>query len=190
MEIQRNLKWYQQQAKRTCPDLFPDKDLSTSSFLNTSHMIYGMVSEIPELLEAIAKEDYVNVGEEIADLMWYIANYCTFHGIDLQDCLIIDGNKEVSYRTYPEVFCYFIGELADIEKKELAYKKTYSYEKQIDILQNLVYYIARCCRVMNIDFHKSLYNNIEKLKVRYKDKFTTEEATNRNLEQERTKLEG
>lgn len=184
-----NLKEYQQQAKRTCPDLFPDKDLGTASFLNTSHMIYGMISEIPELIEALGKEDYVNVGEELADIVWYVANYCTFHGIDLQDTLIVDGNKEVPCRTYIDAITYFIGELADIEKKELAYKKSYSYEKQIDILQNLMYYITRCCRVMNVDFHKSLHNNIEKLKVRFPDKFTEQNALNRNLELERKELE-
>ena len=40
-----------------------------------------------------------------------------------------------------------------------------------------------------IDYEKSLENNINKLKVRFPEKFTEENALNRNLKEERKVLE-
>lgn len=180
---------YQIQASRTCPDLFQDQDLGTSSFLNTAHMIYGMVSEAAELFESIYTNDIINDKEEIADIMWYVANYCTFNNIKLQDTLVVEAKEFPSRMGVHEAIVILIGELADLEKKELAYKKAFSYEKQMDILQNLVFYIVEFCKRRGISFYEALDKNIAKLKVRYPDKFTESDALNRNLEAERKELE-
>lgn len=181
------LNEYQELAKRTCPDLFPDQN--AGSFLNAAHMIYGMISEIPELLDAFYKQDQVNVGEELSDQNWYLANYCNFNNIKLQDLVIVDGVKDIPGRTYVEKIVYYIGELADLEKKELAYKKSFSAEKQIDILQNLFYWICSAYRDSKINIYESLEKNINKLKVRFPEKFETEKALNRDLDAERKVLE-
>lgn len=180
------LNEYQILAKRTCLDLFPDQN--AGSFLNTAHMIYGMISEVPELIKAIAKKDWVNVGEEISDIMWYLANYCTFNNIKLQDILILSGESKAQGSTVIEDIVYFIGELADLEKKELAYKKTFSLEKQICVLQNLLYQINKLYKLCGIDAYESLEKNINKLKVRFPDKFDEQLANNRNLKLERKVL--
>ena len=73
-----NLKEYQEQAKRTCPTLGNDK-------LDLAHMVLGMGSELNELDKAIFENDEVNKSEELSDIFWYIANYCTFRGFDLNE---------------------------------------------------------------------------------------------------------
>jgi hypothetical protein len=42
---------------------------------------------------------------------------------------------------------------------------------------------------LNFDFYQSLTNNINKLMVRYPEKFDTDKAINRDLENERKRLE-
>ncbi len=49
--------------------------------------------------------------------------------------------------------------------------------------------IASTYPEQGLDFYKLLENNINKLKIRYPDKFDTAKALNRDLESERKKLE-
>lgn len=97
-----NFKEFQQEAKRTCPDLltiYHDKDLNNNilnlnkllyfdkktenynnspEILNLLHTRIGIVTETEELMEAIAKKDKVGVSEELVDKLWYIANDILF----------------------------------------------------------------------------------------------------------------
>lgn len=175
-----NLKEYQEQTKRTCPSLDNDLDIP--------HMIYGMMSEIPELIQACNEQDNIGVGEELTDLMWYISNYCTFNNIELND-LIIDVPTPSKNLSITEGLMYWIGELADLNKKEIAYKKTYSLETELNVLQNLFYWIQVFYVRYNLDMYECLNKNIAKLKQRYPEKFSTEHALNRNLDAERKILE-
>lgn len=115
-----NLKEYQQEAKRTLPDL-------ENEDLNILHMLLGMQTEVAELADIWKKKiaykkavDWINVKEEFGDLNFYLANFCNITGL--------------------------------------------SWENSLDI-------------------------NIQKLKIRYPDKFSTEQALNRNLKEERKTLE-
>lgn len=181
MEIQNKLNWYQEQAKRTCPLLDSDLDIP--------HMIYGMMSEMPELIQACNNEDKINIGEELTDLVWYLSNYCRFQNIQLE-YLVIDVPAPSKNLTIIEDLMWWIGELADINKKEIAYGKVYSLETEINILQNLFYWIQVFYKRYNIDMYNCLDKNIAKLKQRYPEKFTTENALNRDLDAERQILEG
>jgi hypothetical protein len=49
--------------------------------------------------------------------------------------------------------------------------------------------LANIAEFYNLDFFQCLTNNIDKLKVRYPEKFTNEAAQNRDLEAERVELE-
>lgn len=81
------------------------------------------------------------------------------------------------------------GELLD------AFKKHIYYGKQLDVVNigeeiaDCMWYISNLCRLMEIDMEKMLENNINKLRVRYPEKFTNEHATNRDLDAERKELE-
>ena len=167
-----NLREYQQQASRTCPDLGTlDKNLI--------HMSVGVLTEIGELADIFKKNlaygkpiDYVNLGEEIADVCWYQINKDRLCGI--------------VYTSFDKPFHISMGplEIEDILDGLL----NYQVNCPNDVL-NLMYNIAESFSDNGVDFYKLLENNINKLKIRYPEKFTEENALNRNLELERKELE-
>jgi NTP pyrophosphatase (non-canonical NTP hydrolase) len=98
MEIQN----YQSKASRTMANL-------ESKILDELHMVLGMQTEAAEISDVFKKNiaynkdiDYVNVKEEIGDLMWYVANICNINGWDLRD-ILATNIKKLEAR-YPEKF--------------------------------------------------------------------------------------
>lgn len=96
-----NITEYKKQAMRTCAPL--------DNTDNNIHMILGMVTEVGELADVFKKElaygkdvDWVNVKEELGDLMWYIINFCTINNINLED--VLDTNIEKLKARYPDKF--------------------------------------------------------------------------------------
>ena len=76
-----------------------------------------------------------------------------------------------------------------------AYKKTIAYKKELDLvnvkeeLGDLLWYIANMCNIHGWDLRDIMQTNIDKLKARYPEKFTEENALNRDLNKERSILE-
>ena len=82
-----------------------------------------------------------------------------------------------------------VGELIDIFKKNLAYKKEVDWVNVEEELGDIVFYIASFCRMNSISLEDVILTNVAKLEERYKEKFTTQEAIIRDLEREREILE-
>lgn len=100
------MKWkdYLRDSARTCASL-GDK------VADNLHMVLGMVTEVAELADALKKAlaygkqvDWVNVEEEIGDLMWYVANFCRINGLDFED--ILERNINKLRVRYPEKFTH------------------------------------------------------------------------------------
>lgn len=96
-----NTQEYSQKAIRTMAKLTKDTD--------NLHMILGMVTETGELADVFKKNmaykkeiDWVNVKEEVGDLMWYIINFCSINGFDLEE--IMETNIKKLETRYPEKF--------------------------------------------------------------------------------------
>lgn len=96
------LKKYQHAAQRTNPDL-------GTRDLNNYHMLFGMSTEVGELEDVFKKNlaygkpiDWVNVEEEVGDLLWYIVNFCTINEIDIERAM----GKNISklFIRYPDKF--------------------------------------------------------------------------------------
>lgn len=210
MEEQNIFDWYQEQAKRTCPDLGSEK-------LNLAHMVLGIVSEEAERLVA---QDPINDLEEIADGIWYLANYCSMRNLKLRDFMkphasfksnldLLATDDELEF--YDELALQegimeevnrwiAYGDLQDLVKKFLAYNKPIDTKKEKEILSLLGgAYIASISTLfincdLDINSEKDLLkhilvSNIEKLRIRFPEKFSEENALNRNLEAERKVLE-
>jgi NTP pyrophosphatase (non-canonical NTP hydrolase) len=167
------IEQYQIEAKRTCPTLGSDK-------LDLAHMVLGIFSEFEEFTQAVNNNDMFNKSEECSDMMWYISNYCTFRFINLD---LLWYEKEFN----GETFIINVSILQDYVKKYIAYNRNINPEKEEEILKAILYNISKMYGM--IDVEKSLQNNIDKLKVRFPDKFSEELANNRNLTLERKKLE-
>jgi NTP pyrophosphatase (non-canonical NTP hydrolase) len=83
-------------------------DLGTKQ-LNNYHMIMGLITEVGELTDTFKKElayrkeiDWINIQEEMADILWYIAGLCDINGFDLEE--IMDNNIKKLMTRYPERF--------------------------------------------------------------------------------------
>jgi NTP pyrophosphatase (non-canonical NTP hydrolase) len=81
------------------------------------------------------------------------------------------------------------GELADVFKKELAYKKEIDWINVTEELGDMMWYIANFCNYRNINLEDVMEKNIQKLTARYPERFTQDKANNRDLPAERTILE-
>jgi NTP pyrophosphatase (non-canonical NTP hydrolase) len=182
---------YQGLAARTCPDLgTPD--------LNERHMNLGVVTEIGETLDIFKKFlayqkpiDIVNLGEELADTAWYIVNKCRFHEVPLDDnfdTVVAEISTIIKEGMFTEA------ELPLELKSEalltvilMTYCGPTNNMFNAPIVQLAV--LANIAQFYELDFFQLLTNNIDKLKVRYPEKFTNEAAQNRDLEAERAELE-
>lgn len=158
-----NITEYQELAARTCPDL-------GSNYLNRLHFEVGVLTEIGELADIFKKKlaynkelDLVHIGEEIADVCWYEVNK-----LGMYNSKTIEPKLDM------------IGPMDDHEiiTSLLHYKEFYV----LDLMYNIAVSLG-------LDFYKLLENNINKLKIRYPNKFDAEKALNRDLESERKELE-
>lgn len=92
---------YQRLAERTI-----NNNLDVSSLEH--HALHGMVSEIGELHGIYQKifqghnVDNIHAMKEVGDLLWFIAEYCTVNGWNLED--VMQMNIDKLKARYPEGF--------------------------------------------------------------------------------------
>ena len=176
------LDWYQEQAKRTIGDL--------GEKMNLAHMVLGIGSETEELYKAFINDDKINILEEICDKFWYIANYCTFRGYNLAELYIKRNEfKQEAWELNCEVEVIKYSMLQDCVKKYIAYNKPINKEIEENALKGILWSLEEVAFSENVNLFKGLENNINKLKVRFPDKFNEELALNRDLQKERLELE-
>ena len=165
---------YSELAARTCPDL-------GSQELNVLHMDLGVNTEIGELLDAIKRNiaygkelDMVNITEEFGDVNWYLVNLIRFTEGDLDT---------VSFYEERQRKISVIGLARELMEFSCQYNTLYT--DPIGLLEQFRY----ISDAFGIDFEDSLTRNINKLRVRFPDRFTQEAALNRDLITERSVLE-
>lgn len=152
------------------------------------HAVMGILTELDELLENYDRGfDSVNVLEEIGDVIWYFAILGREFGIDFPNLEIKEKAKEPQ-----KIIINLIKnscKLLDILKKKIYYNKPISEEVFVSLTRIISLNIADYMNYYDIDVEKSFEVNINKLKARYGEKFSSENAINRNLEVERQILE-
>mgnify|MGYP001167364184 FL=1 len=168
---------YQNLAVRTCK-VYDDNNM------NLLHMAVGLHSEYTELGDAILKEDKINIGEEIADHMWYLAVYCHFAAIPFDVVVFWD---EVPCTDHLSMLT---SKFVDVVKKKAIYgnrePKVWDLERKL--ITNIISKLFTIAYAFDLDMPKLLENNIEKLKVRFPEKYTDLSANNRNLDAEYEQL--
>ena len=111
MKIKDYVEW----TGNTCAKL-------ENQVLDDVHMIFGMATEVGELMDAYKKNiaykaelDMVNVQEEIGDIMFYIASFCRMNRLDLDK--IIETNVKKLESRYPEKFTEYHAKNRDLDKE-------------------------------------------------------------------------
>lgn len=138
------------------------------------HCVMGISTEQDEFLLAMDNKDRTNALEELGDMLWYTAI--------LQDA--IGFELECS-----ETNVYDISGLDAI-------KKTLFYGKELNVGDirtfgcNIVGYANNRIKLLGGDPEEVMYTIISKLKARYGDKFDADRTNNRDLDKERSILEG
>lgn len=111
MQLNEYCKW----TENTCAKL-------DNTVLDTCHMLMGMTTEVGELTDCFKKQlaydkdvDWVNVSEEIGDLMYYISSFCRMNNLDLEK--ILETNVAKLETRYPNKFTEYHAKNRDLEKE-------------------------------------------------------------------------
>jgi len=160
------------------------------------HAAIGMQTELGEMFEALflktrdgSELDIVNLREELGDVMWYLAIACD--NIDFYD-LEFEQYWNPKFEDFHD-YIYEINDLTinvlDSVKKSVFYKKPYDMELFISRITQIFQLSGHLSGLLEWDLHKLCEINIEKLRARYPEKFSSESAINRDLDTEREILE-
>lgn len=166
---------YQEAATRTRSQL-------GSKSSDSAHMCLGIVGEFSEFSQAIENGDVPNIKEEGGDIAWYIAGECDIHGISFQELAEeVESIELDSYDKEEED----IADYVDFVKRQFAYGKECDVVKLRQFLRFFLYVVNSHCL---IDAQTSLVDilqiNVNKLFVRYGEKFSNFNALNRDLDAE------
>lgn len=147
------------------------------------HCIMGIGSELEEIKLAIQNGDMINIGEEIADNMWFLSLGADELNFELPEpSSVFISNTTVSVEL--EMITNTVSKLLDIIKKIIFYGREYPVEDIKIALQNIYVCILHLCTLFNLNIDELKKKNIDKLAARYGDKFSEYLAINRNLDKE------
>jgi len=169
--------------------------------MDRHHMNMGAITEIGELLDAYKKAliykkelDTVNVQEEWADILWYLSNSLRLqvgydNYLNVKSCMdfigetdwviknnlsgVTNNNLEPNLMRNSILICIFLND----------YLKTYKDNPQLSIPS-----LIKLGHKLGVNMNVAMTNNINKLIVRFPDKFDTYFALNRDLDSEREEL--
>lgn len=182
-------KQYLIESERTLKSLGKELDLL--------HCATGLVTESAELVDAIKKHvfygkplDVVNIKEELGDLLWYIAIPVRIFDLDL------DFNRQ-NGNYYKNKVKNQIKTPEGLIKFFLAFNSMFKALCSAILIRplpcdfdNIFEEINLICEIYNLNLSEIMDININKLKTRFPNNFTQEQALNRDLEKERAILEG
>lgn len=168
-----------------------EKTLSTEFHCDSKdqkllHAVIGILTEIEELLEnhdGQKTPDEIGRNEEIIDVLWYCAIISREYNVDYPQIITSTKNQD------PEGLIMRVikntCKLLDMIKKKLFYNKPIDENYFKTIFHLILLGISDYANCYDINLEESFETNIEKLKARYGDKFSSEKAINRDLDLER-----
>jgi len=137
----------------------------------------GLAGETAEL---IGEEDPTKLPLELGDVMWYVAEIATCLGLKLSssDSNTIQYSKMSSYNLSNELVVQ-TGTLADYIKKVVGHGHALVPGKVQVCLDGIIQNLQWICHRQGIDFDTCLEQNIDKLRKRYPEGFSTIQSIHR-----------
>ena len=164
---------YQNLAFRTCK-------IHDSHEFNLLHMAVGIGSEYDELINAIDSNDKINIIEEIGDIMWYIACYKKLNNSRFDVIVYNSIHNTKPIIDYMNKLPKKISTLQNLIKRQAVYLKP--DEAAINTnLEEIIKILLQILAVLEVDIYSVYIKNIDKLSVRYPEKYTDINAVNRDL---------
>lgn len=167
---------YIQQALRT-----ESVDLFKVDSPRILHAAIGAMTEVGELLLAT---DDINLKEEMGDICWYVAIACDELGIGFEDLLVLADGERVE----DDPFKALLGGAADAldtVKRGLFYGVEFDEAQFGRHFGTMLATLRILARDEGWDMTDLQQSNIAKLSRRYPEKFTTHDAVERDVEEER-----
>ena len=167
MEIEQYFK----DAKRTVSHKFYSENVSADDFLKTTLAFDAVGSK----LDDIKKSLYYNKFDLNSDSQVDVYDIKERIGVDTLHGILGIATESV--------------ELIQAINKAIVTKEEFDVVNMKEEIGDIMWYIALLCNTHNIDLKQVMQTNIDKLKQRFPEKFTTENANNRDLKAEREILE-
>ena len=188
---------YRKLAMRTDSKINPASGLEFTDLDRIRHAVSGLVTESAELLDAYKKHiyygkelDLVNIKEEIGDLFWYLALACDVLDVDLDISKITNKmNLAISRAWVNSLACTASNPFGAVYLHAGGVLAGTKKAKFIDELNYVGNTAAELIAFLGFNLDEILELNINKLKMRYPDKFDAQRAVNRDLDREREVLE-
>lgn len=192
-----DMETYARESARTASGKF---HLTNDSEIMFLHAVLGIQSEIGEIMETFRDIDpefinedldLVNLKEEIGDILFYLMMITREFDIPY----LVDGtlpnsiDEENSIVDFLLTLNLYSSNLVDIAKKKCFYNKPVDIGEIIKSFNGICFSLNWIMGELLIDLEEVTAININKLMVRYPQKFTTEDAINRDIEAERVALE-
>ncbi len=163
------------------------------------HAGTGLTTEVGELKEGLRKVtlegeplDLVNIVEEAGDLLWYLALGFSAFGRPMPTSNFYPRDATHSVQALDRCADSLVcstGRFMDYLKKRLIYGKPIDAAKATDTLIYTHYTVDHLLAITGHTVEQAMEKNINKLLVRFPDRFTEERALNRDLDAERRALE-
>lgn len=157
--------------------------------VNLLHSAIGVSTEVGEIQEAFlgmftAKLDVVNLSEECADVMWYLAIPIRDYGLDLGKIASLAPTEfDISKLVIDSA------NFLDMLKKISFYNKPVDGFLVDHHVCTLYQHMISMAHSYGFDLELAMSNNQDKLRARFPDKYDDSKALNRDLETERKELE-
>lgn len=157
--------------------------------LTELHCAIGMVTEVTELMEAVLKPDSqsksINIGEECGDLFWYAANLERIIGWEIHSEPALVSPSPINVVADLVITT---GSMLDIYKKTMYYDKSIDFPRLLGLLKQTYNNAETLACAFGHDTAVIKAKNINKLWVRFPEKFSEVNAQVRNLDAEYEKL--
>ena len=169
------------------------------------HAVMGIMTELEEIIEWVDKEDKIGMSEELSDIFWYCAiisrlypevNLTYFNDDNLnterENSIKELNSEQISVFINKTTLNIFknSAKILDVLKKKIFYNKAINDVVIVECGNKIMNDLCEYSMYAKIDYREGLNRNIAKLKSRYGDKFSSERAINRDLDTERSILEG
>jgi NTP pyrophosphatase (non-canonical NTP hydrolase) len=133
------------------------------------HATLGIVTELMEYEDAV---DDDNALEELGDIYWYVAIAADELGLTFDELKDQGAPKELSYHE-------IVGGLCDVMKRSCFYGVHTDIPRFTKYIGTLLHWLDWACKMNDTTPEERMEANIAKLRKRFPEKFTTQDAVER-----------
>lgn len=173
-----NLDEYQKLAARTA-------NMEVTRPVQQATFALGLVCEATEVLELFrSHQDGAPMPDklvkELGDVLWYMAGLCTLHELALASVCTPQIERAMFAPTYEvQNLAIEAGKVSDYMKKVVGHGHELDKQHLSEGLALVYHSLASLCSSFDLDLGDVAAANIEKLKARYPEGFSSEASINR-----------